>query len=199
MEKINKTWGYEQIIVNNNLYCGKLLHLKAGYSSSIHSHKNKDETFYVLKGKLMLEYNETKKTMNEGDSIHIQPNDVHRFTGIRDSIIIEFSTHHDDSDSYRQVKSRKARIVYVDIDGFLCTDEKGDYKSAKPKQENIDKINRKYDYGEIIIIWTSRGTTTDIDWKELTESQLHKWGVKYHELIFGKPEYDELWDDKTMC
>jgi hypothetical protein len=30
---------------------------------------------------------------------------VHRFSGLEDSEIIEFSTHHEDEDSYRQERS----------------------------------------------------------------------------------------------
>ena len=47
-------------------------------------------------------------------------------------------------------------------------------------------------------MFTARGSTTDIDWKELTEQQLHTWGVKYHKLLFGKPEADIFVDDKAI-
>ena len=30
-----------------------------------------------------------------------------------------------------------------------------------------------------------------------TQSQLNLWGLKYHKLIFGKPEYDIVIDDKS--
>lgn len=33
---------------------------------------------------------------------------------------------------------------------------------------------------------------------KLTVSQLKKWGVRYHKLIFGKPTYDLFIDDKNM-
>jgi hypothetical protein len=32
---------------------------------------------------------------------------------------------------------------------------------------------------------------------ELTKKQLALWEVKYHELLFGKPEYDIIIDDKS--
>ena len=32
--------------------------------------------------------------------------------------------------------------------------------------------------------------------RDLTEKQLEKWGVKYHELLFGKPHADVFIDDK---
>ncbi len=32
---------------------------------------------------------------------------------------------------------------------------------------------------------------------EFTNNQLVKWGVKFHKLIMGKPEYDLFIDDKA--
>jgi D-lyxose ketol-isomerase len=43
-----KNWGYEKIIVNNNLYCGKILHFFKGKTGSAHFHLKKDETFFVV-------------------------------------------------------------------------------------------------------------------------------------------------------
>ena len=46
---------------------------------------------------------------------------------------------------------------------------------------------------------TARGSTTEIDWTELTAKQLHEWGVKYHELIMNKkPHADVYVDDKAI-
>ena len=66
-------------------------------------------------------------------------------------------------------------IVYVDIDGTICTEEKGVYQNAKPKMEQIEKINELYDKGNTIIYWTARGTVTGVDWYDLTENQLRMW------------------------
>ena len=74
-----------------------------------------------------------------------------------------------------------------------------DYPHAIPIQENIDKINKLYDEGHHIKYWTARGYVTGLDWYEVTENQLKKWGCKYHELSVGeKPAYDLLICDKTM-
>jgi len=102
MDKIvQKVWGSEAWIANNELYCGKILSVKKDCRCSIHHHKLKDETFYVLSGEIKLELFGKTIMMKEGDSYRLLPNTLHRFTGIEDSKIIEFSTHHDDSDSYR--------------------------------------------------------------------------------------------------
>lgn len=96
------------------------------------------------------------------------------------------------------IHRRGSMICYVDIDGVICTDAAGKYEEVTPIFENIEKINRLYDEGNEIILWTARGTVTKIDWRELTEKQLKEWGVKYHELKFGKPNYELLIDDKAI-
>ena len=100
-----KEWGHEEWIVNNAQYCGKKLVLNKGFRCSMHLHKVKDETFYILSGKVLMEtIFEDKlevKIMEAGDIQHIKVGMLHRFTGLENSAIIEFSTFHMDSDSYR--------------------------------------------------------------------------------------------------
>jgi hypothetical protein len=67
-----------------------------------------------------------------------------------------------------------------------------------PIEKNIGKANRLYDEGHRIVYWTARGSGSGIDWREVTERQFDKWGIKYHELKFGKPIYDLFIDDKNM-
>ena len=89
-------------------------------------------------------------------------------------------------------------IIYVDIDETIClSPDSRDYSKAKPIPDNINKINDLYDKGNKIVYWTARGTETMIDWRNLTEKQFKAWGVKYHELKFGKPNYDLFIDDKN--
>lgn len=104
MEIVPKVWGEEHWIVNAE-YCGKKLVLKKGFRCSIHHHKVKDETFYVISGKVLLESDGKSHLLKPGDSFHILPGCKHRFTGLETSEIIEFSTHHEDSDSYRDSPS----------------------------------------------------------------------------------------------
>ena len=59
------------------------------------------------------------------------------------------------------------------------------------------KINKLFRDGHTIIYWTARGTVTQIDWLDLTKEQLDKWGVLYHDVRVGKPEYDLWIDDKS--
>ena len=91
------------------------------------------------------------------------------------------------------------KIIYVDIDETIClTDESRDYSLSTPIINNIKKVNELFDEGNTIVYWTARGTLTGIDWRNITESQFKQWGVKYHDLKFGKPSYDLFIDDKNI-
>ncbi|MBS3132454.1 cupin domain-containing protein [Candidatus Woesearchaeota archaeon] len=114
-KEVDKVWGKEVWIVNRD-YCGKILVLNKGYRCSMHHHKLKDETFYILKGKVLLEIGMKKHVMNPGDSMLIKPGQKHRFTGLEDSEIVEFSTHHEDSDSYRDEVSGKADLEALELE-----------------------------------------------------------------------------------
>ena len=89
------------------------------------------------------------------------------------------------------------KIIYVDIDGTICNTNGVDYANSMPTYEQIYKINRLYDEGNTIIYWTARGTVTKIDWLDLTKNQLDDWGVRYHDVRIGKPQYDLWIDDKS--
>lgn len=85
----------------------------------------------------------------------------------------------------------------IDVDNTICSQEK-DYSQAKPYLGRIEKINELYNKGHTIVYFTARGTETGIDWSKITKDQFKKWGVKYHELIFGKPSADFYIDDKNL-
>lgn len=93
-------------------------------------------------------------------------------------------------------------VIYIDIDNTICrnneSEEELDYTKAIPIEEAITKANMLFDSGHTIIYWTARGTVSGIDWKDVTVEQFKKWGVKYHELKFGKPNYDIFIDDKNI-
>lgn len=89
-------------------------------------------------------------------------------------------------------------VYCFDIDGTICTNTDGDYEQAVPFRERIEKINRLYNGGHKIVFFTGRGSTTGIDWYDMTTKQLNDWKVKYHELVMGKPFADIYIDDKTF-
>lgn len=93
----------------------------------------------------------------------------------------------------------KGKTFVIDIDGVIASITPGnDYKQAGPLRENIARINRLFDAGNRIVLLTARGYVTKIDWAETTRRQLAEWGVRHHELHFGKPAADFYVDDKMI-
>ena len=101
----------------------------------------------------------------------------------------------------------KFKRICFDIDNVLCnTDHDHKYSKSKPIKKNIQIINRAYNKGFVIILYTARymgrckGKLSEVNKKikPLTLRQLKKWGVKYHEIYFGKPSFDLFIDDKSL-
>lgn len=121
-----KTWGYESWIINTRRYCGKRLMLNKGWRCSMHHHKVKDETFYVAHGDVFIELategfeKRESKVLKSGDVLRVEPGTWHRFSGITDAEIYEFSTHHEDDDSYRHEPSGKVPAELVTYYGRLA-------------------------------------------------------------------------------
>ena len=93
-------------------------------------------------------------------------------------------------------------IIFIDIDLTLCytpTNQDGtpNYEEATPIQRSIDIVNRIFQQGHTVVLWTARGATTKVDYRDLTEGQLKQWGCKYSDLRLDKPYYDIFVDDKA--
>lgn len=87
----------------------------------------------------------------------------------------------------------------IDLDGTICSKtENHKYHLAIPNEEMISKVNRLYENGNYIKIFTARGMVSGMEFKKLTTEQLKVWGVKYNELIMNKPSADFYIDDKSM-
>ena len=99
-----------------------------------------------------------------------------------------------------------SRVLAFDIDGVICKTTGSDYQNSIPKMKAIKKINNLYENGNEIIIFTARfmGRTNNNYEKahalgyDFTLNQLKSWNVKFNKLIFGKPSFDLLIDDKAF-
>ncbi len=99
---------------------------------------------------------------------------------------------------FLKIKRGGKRFVF-DIDGVIAEfNENLDYAHALPNEKMIRIVNRLYDYGNEIVLFTARGYVTKIDWRKETENQMKRWGVRYHELHMGKPNADYYVDDKML-
>ena len=109
-EFVEKGWGHEVIFVNNDSYCGKILHFNKGAKFSMHFHLIKKESWYIYTGKFIFKYiNTTNATiitqeLSKGDVITNEIGQPHQIICEEEGDIFEVSTHHEDSDSYRVFK-----------------------------------------------------------------------------------------------
>lgn len=107
---VEKGWGSETIFATNDLYCGKLLNFNTGAKFSMHMHKDKDETWYVLSGKFVVKTIDTKtadinaKALEKGDTWHNPPMLPHQLLCLEQGTIIEVSTPDSIEDNYRVEK-----------------------------------------------------------------------------------------------
>lgn len=91
------------------------------------------------------------------------------------------------------------KTFVFDIDGVIAKIQKDlDYALAEPNEKMVQIINKLYDYGNRIVLFTARGYVTGKDWADITKGQMARWGLKYHELKFGKPNADYYVDDRML-
>jgi mannose-6-phosphate isomerase len=97
-ERVEKPWGHELIWALSEDYAGKFLSVNAGHELSLQFHREKDESWYVLEGRLELQFARPgEKTMSTevvtpGAAFRIRPGTVHRVRALADSVIVEVST-----------------------------------------------------------------------------------------------------------
>jgi hypothetical protein len=104
------------------------------------------------------------------------------------------------------MKKKYKKTICLDIDNTICRTFKSNYQASKPNISAIKKINHLFDKGYFIIFYTSRFmgrnneniTASKKQGFKMTMKQLKKWKVKFHKLVFGKPSYDLIVDDKSI-
>jgi mannose-6-phosphate isomerase len=94
---VAKPWGHELWFARTDRYAGKLLHVKAGHRLSIQYHDAKDETSYLLSGRLLLSQGEDVERLEvseiqAGAVWRNQPRLVHTIEALEDSVVVEVST-----------------------------------------------------------------------------------------------------------
>lgn len=95
--------------------------------------------------------------------------------------------------------AHEVKTYCFDIDGVIAyLSPNNNYELARPNESTIRKVNALYEAGHKIILFTDRGTVTGKNWKAVTELQMKDWNVKYHTLLFGKPDADYYIDDKNL-
>ena len=84
--------------------------------------------------------------------------------------------------------------IICDIDGVLCENNRVKYSTKSPFKYHIDKLNKWYELGHRIELFTSRPSKG----RKETEQWLEDNNVKHHKLIMDKPRGDIYIDDKGI-
>jgi quercetin dioxygenase-like cupin family protein len=97
--RVEKPWGHEIWWAATDQYVGKILHVNKGHRLSLQYHEKKDETSYVLSGRLILVQGEsedslTERTVSVGDVWHNAPGVIHTIEALEDADVLEASTPH---------------------------------------------------------------------------------------------------------
>ena len=102
--------------------------------------------------------------------------------------------------------SDSLKKIIVDCDGVIAgKDHGGDYSKAPPLTHGIEQVNKLYDMGYEIILFTARygdrkhgniNLMYEAGYKEWTD-WLEANGVKYHHAYMGKPAGVLYIDDKA--
>ena len=117
--RVDKPWGHEDIWAITDRYLGKILSIRRGRRLSLQLHRRKDESIYVLRGRLRLTLeNETGQLeieeLGPGEARRILPGRQHRFEAIEDTDLLEVSTPEIDdvvrlADDYGRESSDESR------------------------------------------------------------------------------------------
>jgi mannose-6-phosphate isomerase len=101
IKHVPKPWGHETIWARTDNYVGKILHINAGQALSVQYHNVKDETVYLLSGKII--YRVWQKGADDGPTdiglqigkaYRITPHTIHQMEAVTDCDVLEVSTNH---------------------------------------------------------------------------------------------------------
>jgi mannose-6-phosphate isomerase len=97
MKVIPKPWGQEEVLHIDDKYLMKRLTMKAGHRCSLQFHERKNETVYVISGRLTILAGPSKdalekKILGPGEFMNIPTRLVHRMEAAEDCVYLEAST-----------------------------------------------------------------------------------------------------------
>ena len=122
-KSVKKSWGLEVVLFNEDCYCLKLLFFNNQSKGSFHYHKIKTETFYLVEGSVTVRHIEDtlppyrfsercvdETTLSISEGFHCKPGTLHQIVAHKESVVLEVSTHHQDSDTYRQSNEHNRQL-----------------------------------------------------------------------------------------
>jgi mannose-6-phosphate isomerase-like protein (cupin superfamily) len=72
-------------------YCGKFIFVWTGQTCPKHMHKDKLETFFIVKGRVEMDHDGKVAGLKTGDVLRVPTGTYHRFTGLEPTLLLEVS------------------------------------------------------------------------------------------------------------
>jgi len=99
VHRVDKPWGHEIWWAETEPYAGKLLIVNVGHRLSLQFDREKDETSYLLSGRLRLLQGPSEDALVEseigaGEAWRNEPGVVHSIEALEESVVLEVSTPH---------------------------------------------------------------------------------------------------------
>lgn len=87
LRRVEKEWGHEEYLIDRvGYYCLKRMVLKPGFHSSLHRHDATEESWYVERGEVIVDWSQDvaplllmQILLEEGDTLTIEPGMWHSF------------------------------------------------------------------------------------------------------------------------
>jgi dTDP-4-dehydrorhamnose 3,5-epimerase-like enzyme len=88
---------FVQIAYQEEIHHLALFEIRKGFVRGNHYHQKKEEIFYIFQGKLRALFmdmdtrQKEERILEKGDKIRIRSNCGHSFTGLEDTVVVEYS------------------------------------------------------------------------------------------------------------
>jgi mannose-6-phosphate isomerase len=94
---VPKPWGWEMLWTLTRRYAGKILYIRRGCQLSLLYHREREESFFVRSGRLILVLEDAGGQLRElwlapGDAQHVPAGRLHRLIALEDSEVVAVST-----------------------------------------------------------------------------------------------------------
>src|SRR5437016_10434679 len=95
--RTEKPWGHELLWACAGPYAGKILHVEAGGRLSLQYHERKEESLFLLRGRMRLELELADggwfdEEIEPGTCVHVATGRRHRMTAVETCDVLEVST-----------------------------------------------------------------------------------------------------------
>jgi mannose-6-phosphate isomerase len=145
-----KGWGKEVHLASNDRYCGKLLCFNKGALFSAHFHDLKDESFYVLSGRIRFIWNDLRdasqheSVIEKGSVVDIPRLCVHQVEALEESVIVEVSSPDYLTDSYRVRPGDSQKVAPAPQDGAYTNQDSSPYGISGVWRKVSDEERARY-------------------------------------------------------